>query len=204
MRVLIVAKTHMVGKFCVGALAKDTNKNIRLMKPGCKNQPITTKYEVGQVWDMDFSPSQEEKFPPHVEDVIVYHSEYLGRARDLKQTLQNRVQISSGGPDTLFHGMLNRSRGGSLYISEKNGIPEQSVAFWQPDEELILYTNARGRTRYSLKSHEMNLSYVGVADSIPEIPAGALLRVSLCRWWHPHDEPDAEKRCYLQLSGWFL
>ena len=47
------------------------------------------------------------------------------------------------------------------------------------------------------------MPYVGFADPIERIPKGALVRVSLARWWRPDDAPDMEERCYLQLSGWF-
>ena len=39
------------------------------------------------------------------------------------------------------------------------------------------------------------------AEPISEIPSGTLLRVSLARWWKKYEEE--EKKCYLQLSGWY-
>lgn len=203
MKVLIVAKTHMVGQFCVGGLAQDTNQNVRLMRPDGTNQLVSAGYDVGQVWDIDFTPSGTVD-PPHVEDVVVHQATLLGTVRDPKQKLLSRVEIWHGGPMHIFGGKLFRTDNGSYYVCRDGGIPGQSVGFWQPGEPLFGYQNEKGRTRYRLKSHQMQLSYVGTAEPIEVIPPDALLRVSLARWWRPSDNPDAEERCYLQLSGWFL
>jgi ATP-dependent DNA helicase RecQ len=48
------------------------------------------------------------------------------------------------------------------------------------------------------------LTFVGFQEPIPEIPAGALLRVSLAHRWRPADRPEEEDRCFVQLSGWFF
>ncbi|HEY4386150.1 MAG TPA: hypothetical protein VGN34_16965 [Ktedonobacteraceae bacterium] len=50
--------------------------------------------------------------------------------------------------------------------------------------------------------HTLRIAYVGGADVVPEIPADALIRVSLARWWKLYEKE--ERKCYLQLSGWYL
>lgn len=51
---------------------------------------------------------------------------------------------------------------------------------------------------------EVRIPYVGFEPAVDLIPKGTLVRVSLARWWRPHDSPpDMEERCYLQLSGWY-
>ena len=53
-------------------------------------------------------------------------------------------------------------------------------------------------------SGERRFAFVGFQEPLAEIPAGALVRISLAHWWRPRDHPEEEERCYLQLSGWFL
>lgn len=203
MKVLIVAKTHMMGEFCVGGLARDTNQNVRLMQPGGLNQPVDTAYEVGQVWDLAFTPALHLR-PPHVEDVIVEQSRYLGKVRDIKQTLLERVKIWQGGPENLFDGLIRfTEEGGSGYISAKTDIPQQSVGFWLTDRVLTPFEQ-RQKIRYHTPGYQVKITYVGIAEPVDMIPAGALLRVSLARWWQPYERLDIESRCYLQLSGWYL
>lgn len=43
--------------------------------------------------------------------------------------------------------------------------------------------------------------YVGFQNEIDTITTGSLVRLSLARWWTKNNSVD--KRCYLQLSGWF-
>src|SRR5207247_3577705 len=70
MRVLIVAKTHVHGRACVGGLALEDNSGLRLLESNGAHQPADTDYEVGQIWDLDCRPSAHLT-PPHVEDVLV-------------------------------------------------------------------------------------------------------------------------------------
>ena len=65
----------------------------------------------------------------------------------------------------------------------------------RPYYTLIYETSSR-------PSAQLRIPFVGCADPIPEIPAEALIRVSLARWWKKTEEE--EKKCYLQLSGWYL
>lgn len=200
MKVLIVAKTHMPGAFCVGGLARDTNQNIRLLEADGLNPPINTKYEVGTIWNLDFTPCLEI-WPPHVEDVVVQWKEQLGRVNDIRATLLERVRVWAGGPDTLFEGHLKFSEAGSGYISAGASLPPQSVGFWLTHESLTR-RDYQDKTRYALRQHRLKITYVGVAAPVEVIPAGTLLRVSLARWWKPKEAIEA--RCYLQLSGWYL
>src|SRR4051794_19407336 len=104
-RVLIVAKTHMGNDACVGGLALDTNSNVRLLRPGGSHQPENTRFEVGQIWELDLHhPSRVT--PPHVEDVIVTEEHYVGQQSDVRKFLMQHVQPWQGGPDKLFDGLL--------------------------------------------------------------------------------------------------
>jgi hypothetical protein len=172
------------------------------MQPGGLNQPVDTQYEVGQVWELDFTPHSHLR-PPHVEDVIVRQSCYLGKVKDIKQVLLERVKIWRGGPEKLFDGLLRFTEAGSGYISARTGIPGQSVGFWLVDSELI-GAQQQQKTRYHTPDNRVKITYVGTAETIETIPPNTLLRVSLARWWQPYDKPGGESRCHLQLSGWYL
>jgi hypothetical protein len=201
MRVLIVSKTQMHEAVCVGGLAQDIKQNIRLMQPGGYNQPIDTEYDVGDIWELEFTPRDVIR-PPHVEDVIVHQGTRIGQVRNIKETLLKWVNVWQGSPTNLFDGLIRFTQNGSGYISARSGIPNGSVGFWVADEVLVREENF-GKIRYHLPDNTKKITYVGVADAIEFIPARTLLRVSLARWWKPSDA-EVEERCYLQLSGWYL
>lgn len=208
-RVLIVAKTHMTNGACVSGLTRDTNKSIRLLNPNGSNQPEDSPYEVGQVWELEFHPRTNPE-PPHVEDVIVTQEKYIGLSANLHKILLPRVPLWKGGPDTLFDGLVvfDRAKG---YISKSKDIPSCSTGYWLPDNPLTLvqrsgksYYTTRHKVSVGNKFYEVTLSipYVGYAEPIQTLAEGTLIRVSLARWWKAADMPD--KRCYLQLSGWYM
>jgi hypothetical protein len=203
MKVLIVAKTHMSNAMCIGALTDKGNKNVRLLTPGGNNQPVDTKYDVGQVWDVEFKP-QYEITAPHCEDVLVYQSEYVYTARSVNQALLKRIHPWQGGYTNLFDGLVRFTRNGSGYISERIGVPSQSVGFWMITRPMKLH-EWDGKRYYGFDGHKARLPYVGYDDFQDTIPAGTVLRISLARWWKPSEaDTSLESRCYLQLSGWYL
>jgi hypothetical protein len=212
-RVLIVAKTHMASGVCIGGLTREGNKSVRLIPSDRRNHPADTPYDIGQVWDLDFHPSPEV-IPPHVEDVIVTKERYIAQVPNLLETLTQRVQPWKGSPNQLFDDLLTISDGRG-YISENRVVPNVSTGFWLLDKPLILnYPHGNPKPFYRsdfeievvntllLRRGVLNIPYVGFAPPIDQIPAGTLIRVSLARWWAP--DGTNEKRCYLQLSGWYL
>lgn len=201
MQVLIVSKTHLFGAYCVGGLTRNTNQNVRLMEPGGFNQPIDTAYEIGDVWELDFSPHPDVT-PPHTEDVIVSQGNRLGHVHNIRETLLKRVCVWRGEPANLFDGLIQFSPGRSGYIACGAKLPHGSVGFWIADKPLIREERF-DKIRYHTSDYRFKVTYVGVADSIEAVPAGTMLRVSLARWWKP-DDADIAQRCYLQLSGWYL
>jgi len=201
-RVLIVAKTHMASGVCIGGLTHDENKNVRLIPSGHRNHPADTPYDIGQVWDLDFHPSPEVT-PPHVEDVIVTKERYIAQVPNLLEILTERVKPWQGNPEQLFDGFLTFAESGKGYISQLKGIPKVSTGFWLPSRPLDKIASF-DKTNYFYNSRfgRFSMPYVGFALPIDQIPAGTLIRVSLARWWPPPG--TNEKRCYLQLSGWYL
>ncbi|GAC1435375.1 MAG: hypothetical protein PVSMB2_31670 [Ktedonobacteraceae bacterium] len=209
-RVLIVSKTRMANGLCVSGLTRDTKKSIRLIPLGRNNQPNDTKFEVGQVWNIEFRANEKIE-PPHMEDVAVIRQQYVSQVSNMRETLMKYIRIWRGDPNTMFDNFLVFGNT-SAYISKTGGIPTQSTGYWIPTRELTLSYSPQDKPRYNIDyisrnnggSHTRTLfiPYVGCAETIPVIPKETLVRVSLARWWKP--DGVNEDRCYLQLSGWYL
>lgn len=189
---------------CIGGLALNTNSSLRLLQANGSNHPDDTDYEMGDIWDLAITPRLNVT-PPHTEDVLVRTRRRLGYQNHLAEFLCDRIIPWQGAPMHLFDGLLQISSGGSGYIARGSGIPEHSTGFWIPDRTLER-ADYNQKVRYRYPSYEgiRYISYVGYAPPIDRLPAGSLLRVSLARWWCPPDDLEAEEKCFLQLSGWFL
>jgi hypothetical protein len=209
MRVLILSRTKMRGNKCVGGLLLHNNQSIRLLTASGTNQPNNTAYQVGQIWDLAFTPAQSLT-PPHTEDVLVAGGTYLSSVPNLAAFLAARVTSMAdryweGGPERLFGGVVRATGNGSGFIAQPH-VPPISTGFWRPDQDLTARTEGN-RVRYVYPGNyggARYFTYVGDAAPLPVIPARGLVRISLARWWRPQDAPDLERRCYLQISGWYL
>ena len=199
MEAVIISKTRMQHAICVGAILAD-GKGIRLLDINGYNQPFDTKFEIGEIWNLNYA-ERTAKREPHNEDVLVSASEFK------KQRIKNlyryfvkklKVKIWQGSSNNLFDGKIRWTNNGSGYISERTGIPEHSVGFFISDTE-IKYENKH----YIFSDSNHRLAYVGCENPLGIIPKGTLIRVSLARWWKPEDV-EMEERCYVQLSGWYL
>lgn len=204
MRILIVAKTHLSKAVCVGALAVN-GRFLRLLDEHSGNPAVNTDYEVRQIWEIKCRKAYK-LIPPHTEDVNVLHKEYLGTLdsnRSMLDVLKKcKTKIWEGSPEILFDGCLQWSEKGSGYLNATCELPRNSVGFWLSDKPLTKYrVYEKVRYLYPCESGKRSLPYVGFASPVDSIPAGTLLRVSLARWWDK--EGETEKRCSLQLSGWF-
>lgn len=201
-KVLIVARTHMKDRVCIGGLVLSTNKSIRLLTSDGSKQPSTAVYNVGQWWDLDFQ-SVAVPTPPHVEDVLVHNAKYIGNQVRLSTFLMERVKLWRGGIDQMFDGCLASARQ-SCFISEHITPPNMSTGFWLPDVPLeqaknphyyMLHTNSMVKDEYNVRDQVLYIPYVGCSQALDIIPAGTLVRVSLARWFN--------RKCYLQLSGFY-
>lgn len=208
--VLVVAKTHMGGgKACVGGLNLRSGKNVRLRLPGDKSHPENTPFEVGQVWEMALHPISHPR-PPHVEDAIIRAQNYVISYPGLRGKLLQHIQPWTGGLTQVFDGFLQGQRD-KCFISRSGGIPSCSTGYWRTTIPLTR-TCIGSKDYYAIRSvvHQGKdlyrgtfvIRYVGFAAPLEEIPADALVRVSLARWWRR--EEYEEERCYLQISGWYL
>lgn len=203
MNILIVAKTKMNSGVCIGGLVLETNRSVRLLPERGKNHGFDTHFNVGQIWEMEIRDS-DQFTPPHVEDVRIIRSRWIGEQPHLTRFLMERLEPWRGGVGQLFDGKLGFTSSGTAYIAHRRGLPRQSTGFWLPDQNLN-YTNINNKDRYLYDSPSSQhfIPYVGFEAPIPSIEAGTLLRVSLARWWVAPNISDDEERCYLQLSGWY-
>lgn len=201
MKVLIVSKTRMRNALCVGGLTKEPSHNIRLLQSDGSNQPTDTAFQIGDIWELEFSP-RNEAVPPHIEDVLVTKAEKIGQVGSLKDTLLANVPIWRGEKHNLFDSAIRFTPNGSGYVSNEVSIPQGSVGFYMKREPFFL-SQDYNKNRYVSKDNQVKFTYVGTQEPIQVIPANTLLRVSLARWWRP-DDSNEDKRCYLQLSGWYL
>ncbi len=208
LHVLIVAKTRRRNGACIGAITAD-GRSVRLEAANAAGDNHSgMEYQVGDVWKIEAAP-HPHIVPPHVETVIVYGKHRVRSGADTVKAIERFMPPLRGGIGTLYEGKVQRAESGSLYISEAEGIPAYSTVFWRPDRPLRLVDNGlRLHYCYEDSSGEdpcgQRLAFVGFQEPLDEIPAGALVRVSLAHWWRPADRPEEELRCYLQLSGWFL
>ena len=203
MRVLIVARTRMQRFACVGGLALDGNRSVRLMQADGTPQPGDAPYLVGEIWQVDCEiPRQPE--PPHVEDVYVRTSNRIGQEVQMKRSLLQRVTPWRGAPSQTFEGLMRFTYHGHGYINDIMGIPSMSTGFWLPDKPLQRVVDKKVYYSYPRPQGPCLLPYVGCAPDVDLIPANTLVRLSLARWWKPREgNVDVEERCYLQLSGWY-
>lgn len=200
MEVLIVSRTRMKNGVCCGGLNLQSGEFIRLHDHWGKNLTESVPFQIGDVYNLNYRQAINCRPIPHIED-----KEILPNYEKLKQLsttefinkIDRLVDVPSGGIETILEGKLRHSTF-ATYISPED-IPQYSVCFWRPNAPLIK-SGFLGKTKYWFGgSHAIN--YVGFQEPIEIIPAGTLLRMSLANWWSADD--ITEKRCYLQLSGWF-
>ena len=164
-------------------------------------------YDLLTIWNVEYIQTRRRPLP-HVEDVSVQCRQKASCNKVHPKELLKlpnyniKVYINESLLNT-FEQKLCSTDSGSLFICERNGVPNFSTCFWICDKPLK-------RNRYSTEDKIKydyygvdgkwyHITYVGV-DNIPDlIPTGTLIRLSLAHWWHP-DGQD-ENRCYLQLSG---
>lgn len=204
MDVVIVSKTQMSNAICVGGILEN-GRSVRLLDEHGHNQPIGTPLNVGDIYTITFK-DRNNLTPPHLEDILILSQVYKTKFENQDTLVGHilgklRAPIWVGSSEKLFDEMLQWTDSGSGYISEKNGIPDRSTGFWIANADLIRH-DYKEKVRYNYPPVQWrSLSFVGLQTPVDRIQAGTLLRVSLARWWSPDEE--TEKRCYLQLSGWY-
>lgn len=200
MKILILSKTIMGERCCVGGMSLEDGAYVRLLNHNEYGQDCSV-FNPREIWDMTLSKAPITE--PHIEDVYVVNKIFLKNLDEDKSILDIindfDIPIWEGSPDNLFDEVLEWTNNGSGYV-EKPNLPKHSVGFWIADRDLIKYEfinedKTDVRYRYSRENPKRNIKFVGAMDPIDMIPEGTLLRVSLAKWWR--------EKCYLQLSGWY-
>jgi hypothetical protein len=188
---------------CVGGVTLDDGTGLRLLGSDGRNLPQDKPIYPGEIWDLTYNVSERIE-PPHVEDVVVARGRPVGRVDDVKARLLSLVTPWEGAVESVFESSLTTTDHGHAYLAPSGPIPPCSTGFWVADHDVRLsqfeehglyYWFPEGRNIRSVK-------YVGMKDPIDVIPEGSLIRFSLARWWG-FPPGEGERRCYLQLSGWF-
>ncbi len=204
MKVLIVAKTRQGSGACIGGITFE-GQSVRLIAAdAATNEHVGLEYNVGDVWEVEAAVPQQV-VPPHVENIVVQSKRRMGPMSIPERFIERHMPPCIGGPEQLYDGLVQATSSGVLHIAERSGVPPYSTLFWRPDQPLTrVQDSKRLRYRYPTPDGGRTLTFVGFQEPIEVIPAGALVRVSLAHWWRPDDQPDAELRCHVQLSGYFL
>jgi hypothetical protein len=162
-------------------------------------------YEVRQVREIEFQrPGRLDK--PHVEDVQVTRSTLTRTLTpaETRDAILRYVTPTQGSIRRLFQETLQIPAGEhpSAFVAPSH-IPNHSTEFWTTDRLLTLHLKSEDKPYYIYRGDgvDLKIKYVGYAPPAEHIPAGALARMSLARWFN--QQGHAEPRCYLQLSGWW-
>lgn len=205
MKVIIVSKTKVKNGVCVGGINIDSKDSLRLLESTGKYPPADTDYEIGRVFEMTYKKPSWPVEPPHVEDVIVQSKKLLMEQSDLANYLSSTLKVPcwNGKPETMFGGSLSVTTWGKGFLDATANMPAVSTGFWISDQDLTLEFDNNGKPfyRYPAWFGVRLMPYVGLDAPEKVLSAGTLLRISLARWWPK--EPEADQRCYLQLSGWY-
>lgn len=201
MEVLILSKTkYGTTQVCVGGICINSKRFVRLLNQGGYYQPANTSFNIGDIWDISFT-QVSQKSEPHNEDVTIHNYSFIRKIYSLETYIKSMgVPVWRDGVTNIFDGKLKWANSGKGYLSENiNDYPAHSVGFWIADSDLR-YQN--GYYVYARNGVTKQIVYKGNQTVLQTIPRGKLIRLSLAKWWKP-DDSDVEKRCYLQLSGWY-
>lgn len=155
MKVLIVSKTHMNTGVCVGGITFD-GRFVRLLDNNGHNQSDDCPFKINEAYDITFIEKQNPT-PPHIEDILVQSSKYVGRLKDdismIDFITKRNVNICRGNIDNLFDKALKFTTNGSGYINSSK-IPQNSVSFWIADKDLIKSIDSKGKVRYKYQTDD--------------------------------------------------
>ncbi len=205
--VLIVGKTNMGKQLCLGGIVLENRRPVRLLPSKGIGHPLDKPIFLGEVWDMTFNEvPASEITPPHTEDVRAIRGRRIRRYADkeLLQKLASCIEARTVEPQELFDSRIRFTRNARGYVSPRHGLPQYSTGFWRFRLPLIRIAEDDGSRFWVFGERGkmlLDVKYVGLEEDVPEeLAPGTLLRFSLA-----HGFPDdPQRRCFLQLSGWFL
>lgn len=195
--VLIVSRTLMGTRHCIGAVDLEDLAPLRLEDHSRHGQPPDSDLDVGDVWDISYARVPNLS-PPHMEDVIATINDYVRNESVEEFVDEQGIDVFDGTTDVLFDGTLRWTGHGRGYMESGDAVT-YSTAFWRPAG--ILWRNPgfdAGTFSFREPATDHHLKWVGVAEAPERIPAGKLCRVSLTR---PFAGSLGHPVCWLQLSG---
>ncbi|MDR1370180.1 MAG: hypothetical protein LBJ72_08685 [Dysgonamonadaceae bacterium] len=191
-------------RVCVGGIDIDNKLSVRLLDDnGCHESADICLFNIWEIWDVEYVIHNQRSLP-HSEDIRITRkkkSSVLKNEMSMLDFLNKmRFPVSQGDIHTTFEGKLKSTNSGTFYISE-DSVPSNSTCFWICDRDIIRKDSfGKIRYRYSDGTRQWGFAFVGLEeDPIPIILQGTLIRLSLAHWWLH----DGNKKCFLQLSGWY-
>lgn len=181
---------------CVGAYDVDRHRNIRLLNADGYGQPSTFPLNIGNVVTAQYRDRTNIE-APHTEDVLLQSYQPCADDQEVKNAFSENAPVIDGPLSNCFEGKLFQPGHGAMAI-RNNDVPDHSVCFWRPDNNLTL--NNYGKYVYRIGFRNIQIQYVGFPEPIQMIPAETIVRLSLSRRWNVEGQ---EKICWLQLSGWY-
>lgn len=138
---------------------------------------------------------------PHTEDMQTFpvskiEDVGLKGVADFVKSHDLGNRFTKGELAETFEGCLHLE-GSKNYINHDR-IPSFSTQFWAVDKDLC---HKERWNKHFYFYNNVRLKFVGYQTILNVIPTGTIIRLSLANWW---DDGCGEKRCYLQLSGWYL
>ena len=199
MEVLILSKTkYGTTQVCVGGICVNSKQFVRLLNQGGYYQPADTKFNIGDIWDINFTVNPNRK-EPHNEDVTIHSYTFVRKVYPLETFIKNMgVPIWKNNIANIFEGKILWQGNGKGYFSKNiKNYPIHSVGFWISDIDLI-HQKVGHQDFYIYQNNGISrqIVYKGNQSILPVIPKGRLIRLSLAKWWKPEDS-DIEERCSL-------
>ncbi|MCA9968263.1 MAG: hypothetical protein KC423_28650, partial [Anaerolineales bacterium] len=96
MKVLIVAKTRMGGRACIGGITF-AGQSVRLVAPDMEsNERANMVFEVGDVWEVETAVLSHRPLP-HTEDVLIQHKVRLAPLSGIIPFIEKHMPPKTGG-----------------------------------------------------------------------------------------------------------
>ena len=93
MEVLILSKTKYGStQVCVGGICISNKQFIRLLNQGGYYQPADTHFNIGDIWEISFTPVTVRK-EPHNEDVIIQTYNFVRKIYQLETYSQVLISL---------------------------------------------------------------------------------------------------------------
>ncbi len=212
-KVLIVGKTHMGKKLCLGGISVNDCRSLRILPISGDGHEKSAPFDVGDVNEFDLEDIPHEQITaPHTENVRLKRwTRRHGKATisEQKEFILRRMGAPFVEPEQLFDGCLETSHNQRAFIPLDGTIPRFSTGFWRFRRDLHCNRDPykKRKFRYLCCTDDsscefddedllLDIPYVGVGRPEFVIPAGTILRFSLSR--------EFRGGFWLQLSGWFL